>query len=537
MRKTLLFLLFSSPLAAIFLSPILPAQNSESIQTYPKSASLHLVFDYPKLRFNPIYTFTAQETQVYIGLYEGLFRYDEKTMRPKLGIASRWEKSDDGLRYTFTLKSEARFSNGDPIRPEHIRRSWLQLIEQGEEVPFSSFLNPVQNADAFRNGRAAPEKVGIQVTGSNQITVLLERPFPELFDVLSLPSFAAVHPSLLSKRDWSGLKPEELISSGAYQIESQDPAGLFLQRNPHYWDYSNVQSPSIFIEKFQPENQAALIRSINGYEIDWVNNVFSVEGINHPREWLQINPQFSTFFLFFANTQDANHSWSAPPVRQALSYLLPLEEMRDQLGGDPHLILQTLQYQSKSGYTGQDKEKAMTLLEQAGYPRGRGLGDLIIRLGKKEIYEDLGDTIRESWQELETTVLVEFAEPREDSFYIDMDNAVLGTFEWVGDYLDPTAFLNLWHSKYSLDIFRYQNEAYDQFLHQAQNEPDPGKRYKILAQAESLLLREPAVIPIFHRPAINLINPESLEGWYPNPLDLHPLQTLRQRYVLPAGST
>ena len=171
------------------------------------------------INFNPIISYTTTEAQIYTALYEGLVTYDPYSLDPLPATASRWEVSDDGKTYRFTLRSSARYSNGDEVIASHFRDTWLELLSPEMDAPYASLLDIVVGARAFRTGENSDaDSVGIRVISDRTLEVELETRATHFLRILCHHSFVAVHPDMLGQEIWS--EEEPIVGNGPYVIES-----------------------------------------------------------------------------------------------------------------------------------------------------------------------------------------------------------------------------------------------------------------------------------------------------------------------------
>ena len=515
-----------------------------------QESDINIVMSFPdSVQWNPLFGYTSSEAQLHIALFEGLLSYNPADMRPAPGLAESWRRSSDGLRYTFSLRRDARFSNGVPIDAKTIADSWFFLIRPGSEAPFRSFLDIIAGVKEYGEGKIPQEATGIQVRGPYELELTLQDPSPELLAVLTHYSLSPVPESMRKERDWAafyrslyrvegGWPPAAaLVSNGPYYLAYASAAGVQLKRNPYYWNAEGVASRKVFVQRYYEWQDEDIRKGIDSYQIDWVASGFSdFLQLRRKDELLAVGQSFSTTLFYFAGSDEAANSWSDARVRKALALLLPLEKLRSGLGGTAQLVPAMPNFEPGKGLEAQDQAEAMRLLEAAGYPEGEGLGPLVLRLPQESsFYEGFAQMIREAWAELKTQVKVQyedtevFLKPAEASF-------TLGLLSWAGDYPDPTSFLNLWRSDSSLNVSGYRDPNYDTLLDQAQQTEEYRKRFELLSEAEEYLLQGGSVVPLWHTPSVNLYNQRFLDGFYQNVLDLHPLQTLRRIYRLPKGS-
>ena len=180
---------------------------------------------------NPHTASYTSEAQILTGLYEGLFSYDPVNLEPVNALCESYKVSRDKKRWTFYLKKDVTFSNGDPINANTIRDSWLTLL-QVKDAPFASLIDSVEGACDLRNGKCSPEDVGITVRDDYTLVVHLTEPESHLPRLLCHHAFAAVSP----------LKD---VYSGAFVVSSYKDNTLVLKRNPKYREASSVLIPGI----------------------------------------------------------------------------------------------------------------------------------------------------------------------------------------------------------------------------------------------------------------------------------------------------
>ena len=171
---------------------------------------------------NPQITSYSSDAQVLNGLYEGLFSYNPLTLEPQYAICSDYKISRDKKRMQFTIRDEAKFSNGEKITASSVRDSWLQLLAT-EGAPYASLLDIIRGAEEFRKGKIDASEVGIYVTDEKTLSVYLNSPANYLPKVLCHAAFSVIHRN-------------PTVYSGAFMVENQTEKTLVLKKNPYYWD-------------------------------------------------------------------------------------------------------------------------------------------------------------------------------------------------------------------------------------------------------------------------------------------------------------
>jgi peptide/nickel transport system substrate-binding protein/oligopeptide transport system substrate-binding protein len=244
------------------------------------------------------------------------------------------------------------------------------------------------------------------------------------------------------------------------------------------------------------------------------------------RETIVINPMFATTYFFFAVQEEP---WNDPRVRRALALLLPWDEIRDpEVLFTPavSLVPPIPGYRGVEGLTEQNREEALLLLDEAGYPGGVGLPEMTFRVPVGMETARVFLSMRDTWEE-ELGLSIEAEVVPYPAYFSALSEPgyTLGTISWIGDFADPLTFLQMWTSDSNLNDSGYSNPEYDELIDEAIGIAPPA-RFDRLKEAEEMILQSGLVLPISHSPAINLVDLSFIDGWYPNPLDIHPFKYL-----------
>jgi peptide/nickel transport system substrate-binding protein/oligopeptide transport system substrate-binding protein len=182
-------------------------------------------------------------------------------------------------------------------------------------------------------------------------------------------------------------------------------------------------------------------------------------------------------------------------------------------------------YDAPEGLVEQNIEEGLKLLDEAGFPNGRGLPTVTALVAPGGAADTVLRAAAEIWEE-RLGLEVEFI-PLRFSQYTELTRRggyVIGSSTWIGDFADPLSFLQMWTTESNLNDARYSSSRYDSLINQAMSENDEN-RFDTLAKAEEMLLSgEVVVIPLANPPSFNLIDTERISGWYSNALDIHPFK-------------
>ena len=475
-----------------------------------------------EISLNPISSYTASEAQVYTALFEGLVTYHPLTLEPIPGVARTWTVSNDGRRWTFQLREDARYDNGDPVIAQHFRDTWLALLDPEAESAYSFLFDVIEGAEEYRRGRNTdPDSVGIRPISGTELVVELNSPATHFLDILCHHSFVALHPEMVSYGD--DVMPDQVVSNGPYTLVSADENELVMEQNEQYWDASEVSIPNLRIRTV--DDPETITEAFNRGSVQWLAGGWNLDAVE-TRSHIVVNPLFATSYFFFRADEEP---WQDDNVRRAMALLLPWVEIRsDEIYFTPaQALVPTIPfYENPDGIVEQNRDEALRLLSEAGYPRGEGLPDVTVTIPGGEDNIRITDLFASAWEEELGIEVVVTTVPYPRYFdALEGDNYTLGTISWIGDFADPLTFLQMWTSGSNLNDSGYSNAEFDELITQSLSQRGT-TRFATLAAAEALLLDTAVVLPIAHSPAVNVIDTQRISGWHPNPLNVHPFKHL-----------
>ncbi len=519
MKRLVLFTIVSGFALAISTTLAVAQDENDSLPT-----QLVVSMGKSDIQLNPALAFSATEAQLFTAIYEGLVTYDPFTLEPVPGVAKSWDVSSDGKTYTFHLRQDARYWDGAEVTAEDFRNAWLHLLDPAVKAPYSFLLDVVKGAKAYRLGQSKdPSSVGIKAIDATTLEVKLTEPASDFLKILCHYAFVPVPKPFLSVKDWSA--EPTVPGNGPFYILKHNSDEIDLAKNKLYWDADNVHLSSI---KILLTNDADKVtRLFNEGKIQWAAGGANWEKVKNTKA-IVVNPMFATSYFYF-NCRQA--PWNNPEVRRALALLLPWDKIRipNQLYiPATTLVPRIASYPVVKGIDKQDASEAMALLAKAGFAGGKGLPPVTIIVPQGD-ESKTADIMAEAWKSA-IGLTVEVKRYPYNAYYqaIQKGPFTLATTTWIGDFADPLTFLQMWTTDSNLNDAGYSNPAYDQLIKESMGQPE-SERYKTMAEAETLLLSQAAVLPIDHTPAVNLINLSLIEGWFPNPLDIHPFKYMEWR--------
>ena len=474
---------------------------------------------------------TLVEMNILRDLYEGLVTYDANAeLIP--GAADHWEISGDGTVYTFHMRENAEWSNGEPVTAGDFVFSFRRIVAPETASRYAAALYPIRNARKVSAGKLDPSELGVTAIDDKTLEIALEASTPYFMDLLGHPSAVPVHPPSVEKYGDAFVKPGNMVSNGAYMLEDTVPnARITLFKNPYFHDASTVAIDEVVFHPVE-DSSSALRRFIAG-DFDSVDTVPTGQAAwmrGHLGNRFHVSPYLGVEY-YAINT--AKPPFDDPHVRQALSMAIDREFLAGKIWngtmlpgysfvppgipsyGEPVMPI----YKEQSILDREDE--AMALMRQAGYGPDNPL-KITLRYNTKEKHKKTALAVAEMWKPLGVEVALVNSDAA--THYAMLKNK--GDFDiarasWIADYADAQNFLFLLQGDNPrLNYASYANPAFDALMDRAAGTVDAEERKAILHRAQAILERDQPNIPLMYYSAKNLIS-DGLKGWKDNILDIH----------------
>ncbi len=476
------------------------------------------------------------EGRVVYALFEGLASLDSAG-RVKPGVAERWETSGDKRTYTFHLRHDAKWSNGDSVTAADFVASWRRTLAPETASEYAYQLYYIKNGRAFNEGSLKDfSQVGVGAPDPWTLRVELESPTPFFLDLCAFETLLPVHMATVEKEGDQWIKPGKMVNNGAYCLkEWRINDRIRLEKNPFYWDKAHVAMQTVDV---LPISKA--ITALNFY-ISGIADLMMDKGLVPPallgdlkkKPFFHSAPFLGTFFLRYNVTKKPLDD---PRVRQALSMVIDKRLLVDKItrGGErPAASLVppgTAGYEPPEGLA-RDPERARKLLSEAGFPGGKGFPFLTFLYSEGELNEALAIEIQNMYRrELGVNVTMRRQEWKvylESLTNLDYD---ICRSSWVGDYPDPNTFLDMFVTDGGNNRTGWSNKTYDGLIAAAARETDTKKRFDVFRQAERLLVvQEAPITPLFFYVGIQFYDGKKLGGVEANLLDEHRIQEMYRK--------
>jgi len=451
-----------------------------------------------------------------VNAFEGLAKLDDKD-KAIPGQAEKWEVSPDGLKYTFHLKKDLKWSNGDPLKASDFEYAWKRVLNPETASEYSFQMLYLKGGDEYNTGKGTADQVGVKATDDTTLEVTLAGPCPYFLELTAGPTYMPVEQKIVeSNKDWA-TDVKTLVSNGPFKFtEYKIKDQLVLEKNENYVSKNDVKLNKLTMKMVteptsawasfkagqfdmvydvpEPEVEAALkdgsATQFKDLSTDYIN-------INISDKAKEINP-------------DAAKALSDVRIRKAMSLAIDRTAITENViknhptpahGFVPESILDTdgKSFSSKKYFEPKGNvEEAKKLLAEAGYPNGQGLPQMTILYnpegGNGAKYQPIQDMLKKAGfnVELQTQEWKVFQTTRTNKQY------VVARGGWTGDYVDPMTFLDMFTPESAQNDPGYNNPKYIELIHNAKKEADAKKRMEMLHQAEDLLMEDMPIIPLWY---------------------------------------
>ncbi|MDG1907056.1 MAG: peptide ABC transporter substrate-binding protein [Arenicella sp.] len=473
------------------------------------------------------------ESNIINAIFEGLVYKDASTLEVQPGVAESWEISDDGRIYTFNIRRDAKWSNGDSLTAQDFVWSWWRGLQPALGSQYVFMFFPIKNAEAFFRGEVTDfDKVGVKAIDDYTLQVELNNPTPYFLQLMDHYSTFPVHRATIEKfgEAWESYtgwtRPQNIVSNGPFKMDSwQLNRNVKVSPNPHYWDHDRIKLNGIVF--YSTELSTTEERMFRAGQLHYTNESL-IDRIPYYREnypeRLQIAPYVGTY-LYRLNTEV--EGLDDPRVRRALAMTIDRDRLVTNVLNDIFTPAYSITPPGLLGYQppklfDYDPEGARTLLAEAGYPNGEGFPSFELQYNTSEQHRKVAIAVQQMWNK-ELNIQVNL-QNKDWKVYLDDENT--GNFQisrggWIADYVDPNSFLDLWITGSELNRTNWGNSEYDELvLRTAPEAKTREERFAAFYEAESIILKDMPFIPIYTYSSHHFRHP-SLIGLPPNLMNFY----------------
>ena len=459
-------------------------------------------------------------------IFEGLTRKGANG-EEQPGVAEKWEISKDGLKYVFTLRKDAKWSNGDPVTAKDFEFAWKRVLDPKTTPapPYAYQLYYIKNAEAYNMGEIKDaNEVGVKAKDDHTLEVTLENPTPYFLSLMSFQSFYPIHQSAKDNDKWA-TKAETLIGNGPFKIASMTKGQkIELAKNDQYWDNQSIKLQKVVMSIVN--SSATELSSYRNSELDYaghpVGNIPTDQLTAVKKEMqdeLKIKGISSTYFYIFNTTQEPFDNVN---IRKAFAMAIDRQAIVDKItqGGQtpafgfvpPGIKGQKDEYRKEvaDNYFQENLDEAKKLLEQGMKEKGyTTLPEVTLIHNSDDNHKKIALAIADMWKNnLGVSVKVQnqewgvFLKNRSN---LDYQVARSG---WGADYNDPMTYIDMWTSNSGNNDTGFKNEEYDKLVEEAYATDDNAKRMELMSKAEKILVQDNQIVmPIYYYSSVSLVKP------------------------------
>jgi len=446
--------------------------------------------------------------------FTGLMGYNEDgELVP--AVAESYDESDDGLTYTFHLRDDVKWSNGDPVTAEDFEYAWKRVIDPELASDYAYQISDyVKGAEEYLNGEGSIDDVAIKAIDEKTLEVTLKKPAPYFLGLTAFYTLYPVNKNVVEANpDWAKDPTKgQYISNGAFKLVSWDHnQKISLRKNPDWYRADEVKLDGIDFDIIEEQNTQ--YTKYQGGEYDFIVNpptavVDKLTKENDPE--LYIGGDVGTYYYQFNNKEKP---FNNAKVRNALSMAIDRKAIVENItkGGQvpaeglvPYGFLDEngKEFRDRNGnLVKEDKEAAKSLLEEGLAEEGMKLEDLngtVILFNTDEAHKNIAQAIQQMWkQAFGVDFQLENAE-----FKVVLDRRKSGDYKiaragWLGDYLDPNTMLDIMMTENGNNDAFYSNPEFDNLMKEAGESSDNEFRFEKMAEAEKIVMEDMGVAPIY----------------------------------------
>lgn len=496
---------------------------------------------------------SQQTFNLIMALMEGLAQYDARTCEPVPAVAEHWDVSPDKLTWTFHLRKNAVWSNGDPVTANDFVWSYQRMLTPSLGAEYAGMLFILKNGERYYKGEISDfSNVGVHAPDPHTLTLTLAHPVPYLPKLVCHAAWYPVHRATLEKfgrpyeRGSAWTRPGNFVGNGYFDLVEWIPNKLIrMKKSQTYWDRNNIKLESVvFLPIENTSTEESMFRAGQLHITSSIPIVKIAVYRNDPalRPMLNQDPMLATYFYRFNVTQPPLND---PRVRRALTLSVNRQQIVEHVTKGGQIPAGHLTPPNIAGFTATanvpyDPAQARQLLAEAGFPGGKGFPKVELLYNTNESHRQIAEAIQQMWRR-ELGIEISLFN-QEAKVYVETMRTMsyqIARYAWVGDYLDPSTFLDTMTTGNGNNQTGWSNAEYDRLIAAAETAGNETERYAYFQRCEEIIAAENPILPIYFYVRNNLQRPE-VKGWYSNLLDLHPLKGVflqPQSATLQAAST
>lgn len=463
-------------------------------------------------------------------IYEGLTIVDENgDVQP--GVAEKWDVSPDGKTYTFTIRSDAKWNNGEAVTAYDFENSWKRALNPELEPKPSQYayqLYYIKGAESYNTGNGSVEDVGIKATDEHTLVVELNAPTTYFTSLLSTAIYFPVHSSAFENPAFA--TDANMVTNGPFKMTGwKRNTSITLEQNEQYHALDEIKFAKVTMTMVN--DSASELNMYKTGKLDYAGNPtgalptdqYATLAKEYPDDY-QVKGTASMYYFLF-NTTEA--PFDNQKIRQALSMAISREDITEKvtLGGQipayglvpPGIKGEVKEFREEysDAYFTEDIEQAKQLLAEGLAEEGLSeLPTFKLSYNTNDQNQKIAEAIVDMWR----TNLGIDAQISNEEWGVFLDNRSAMNFQvaragWGADYNDPISFIGLFTSKSGNNNTGFASAEYDALVEKVDNTTDQAERMKLMAEAEKMLIDSHSIIPLYYYTSVHMMNPD-VKGVY-----------------------
>ncbi len=455
----------------------------------------------------------THESWVLNHIFQGLMDYSEDG-KIVPGVAASYEIAPDNVTYTFKLKDGVKWSNGDPVTAEDFEYSWKRALDPKTAADYAYQLYYLKGGEAYNTGEGSVDDVGVKAVDAKTLEVTLEVPTGYFLELTAFYTYYPVNKKVVEANPNWAKDAKTHVSNGAFKLTTwEHNSKIVIEKNPDFLDAAKVKLDAIEFAILEDENTAW--QKYDGGEFDFLATVpaavvkdLQAKGSKE----LTLGGQVGTYYY---NLNSKEKPFDNVKVRKGLSMTIDRETIVTKITMGGQIPAEGVVPFGMIDDTGEDYRKATGKLVTYDLAEGKklfleGLAEsgmtledfnakgFVLLYNTSEAHQKIAQAVQEMWRTaLGVDIKLENVE-----FQVKLDREKAGDFDisragWIGDYMDPMTFVDLWYSTSSFNDAKFNNPEYDALVDKAKASVDPKVRFDAMRKAEQILMAEMPVMPVY----------------------------------------
>ncbi len=468
---------------------------------------LHLNNEVEPTSFDPSVGFNAVSWKPLNNLMEGLTRLSEDHMAVE-ATAEKIDVSEDGLTYTFTIRENAKWSNGDPVVAGDFVFAWRHMLNPETASPAAFLAYFIEGAEAYNNGEGTVEDVAIEAPDERTFVVKLTGPNEAFLNIITNPSFFPINEKVATADPEWFTEAATFVGNGPFKLAAwEHDVSLTFEKNDDYWDAEAVKLDKV--EWAMVNDKTTEYQMYQANELDVSDVPPELAEQLKDNEELRIDDQAGLYFYRFNTSMEP---FTNAKIRRAFGLAVNQEEIVEYItknGEKPAHGFVAYGFKGPDGKEFRDSvgklvefnpEEAKKLLEEGMKEEGyTELPKVVMTYSTSPSHQNIAVALQAMFKET-LGVDVELQNVESGVFLSEQKEFKyqMSRSSFLHDYADPVNALESFITDSSMNRTTWSNADYDKLITDIKNETDENKRWELLKQADELLMQDMPVFPLYY---------------------------------------